>query len=92
MIEAIALAGFACYPLAMLLFVYISIAKVKPTVEKYTNIDWYRTKTFEKYRLIYVDYRKICKKNGSSLKYSNILIFSLVFIFVVFICQISLLL
>jgi len=74
---------------AMVLFAYISWTKIKPTVERYTDIDWFRTKTFEKYRLLYLGYRKICRENGLSLRYSNILntitiIFFILFFVVVF--------
>ncbi len=62
------------YYLFVIVFsIYISLTKIKPTVEKYTDIDWFRTKTFEKYKLMYVDYRKICKDNGLSVSYGNIM-------------------
>lgn len=66
--------AFATYFLIIIFLIYISFTKIKPTIEKHTNIEMHKVKTFDSYKLIYISYRRICKENGLSLRYSNMFI------------------
>jgi hypothetical protein len=79
----------AAYFLIIVFLIYISFARIKPTIEKYTDIEMHKIKTLDSYKLFYVEYRKICKKNGLSLLYSNMFIAAHVFALVILLLWIS---
>jgi len=79
----------AAYFLIIVFLIYISFAKIKPTIEKYTDIEMQKLKTLDSYKLLYVEYRKICKKNGLSLRYSNMFIVTHVLALVILLLWIS---
>jgi len=70
--EILFLVAFVYYASEIFLSLYITRTKVKPTAEKYGNIEWEELSTIDWYRVEFIEYRKICKENGLSLLYSNI--------------------
>ena len=77
--------AYATFFLIIIFGIYISFTKIKPTVEKYTNIEMHKLKTLDSYKLIYRGYRKICKENNLSLRYSNMFIASHILAFIIII-------